>query len=250
MDSSSARAHERFVDRVRVSELSTRWDWRLPEWVALAAIPTIFLVGWLAETLTENTSVVAVLDTSLRIVIFVVLAVANRRVLASDWAAFRRGGWRSWLLVIAGMIAIQLVITAVRALQLATGTGGVSQESDATPTVAFGIILFASLAPTVTALIEDFTFRHTLLVRLPVWRYAAVGAVVTVANALVFGSIHLNNFGGNWLGTLPYAAAGLLMNLVYLWTRNIWTVLLMHGLNNFLLGGPLLVAFVHLMGAM
>ncbi len=39
------------------------------------------------------------------------------------------------------------------------------------------------------------------------------------------------------------------MNLVYLWTRNIWHVLLMHGLNNFVLGGPLTVLLMHLLGS-
>jgi membrane protease YdiL (CAAX protease family) len=39
------------------------------------------------------------------------------------------------------------------------------------------------------------------------------------------------------------------MNLTYLWTRNIWHVLLMHGLNNFILGGPLTVVFVQILSA-
>ncbi|MCC5672528.1 CPBP family intramembrane glutamic endopeptidase [Kocuria rhizophila] len=104
-----------------------------------------------------------------------------------------------------------------------------------------------SLGPTVTALIEDFTFRHALLLRLPVWGRAMPAAALVLVNALVFGLIHVNNVDGHWLLTLSYAGAGLVMNLVYLWTRNIWHVLLMHALNNFLLGGPLTVLLVKLL---
>jgi membrane protease YdiL (CAAX protease family) len=106
------------------------------------------------------------------------------------------------------------------------------------------VLLFTSLAPTVTALIEDFTFRHTLFLKLPVFSRRGVTVLVMVVNALVFGAIHLNNFGGELLLTLSYAGAGLVMNLVYLWTRNIWHVLLMHALNNFILGGPVTVLLV------
>lgn len=104
--------------------------------------------------------------------------------------------------------------------------------------LTFAVMLFASLNPVVTALIEDFTFRHTLLLKFPVWNRFALASLLTLANALVFGAVHINNFGGQWLLTLSFAGAGLLMNLVYLWTRNIWHGLLMHGLNNFVLGAP------------
>lgn len=221
----------------------------MPEWIAVAAVPAIFATGWVASQITDSLTVRAVLDTSLRIVICVVLAVANRKVLAAHWTAFWRGGWRSVALVIAGMIVIQLVITLVRTIQGGSSGGGGEESGGVAPTFAFGVLLLASLGPTVTALIEDFTFRHTLLIRLPVWRYAAMGALVTVANALLFGAIHINNFGGNWFHTLQYAAAGLLMNVIYLWVRNIWSVLLMHGLNNFILAGPILVVLAHLLGA-
>jgi len=72
-------------------------------------------------------------------------------------------------------------------------------------------------------------------------------AALVLVNALVFGLIHVTKVDGHWLLTLSYAGAGLVMNLVYLWTHNIWHVLLMHALNNFLLGGPLTVLLVKLL---
>lgn len=48
-------------------------------------------------------------------------------------------------------------------------------------------MLFASLNPVVTALIEDFTFRHTLLLKFPVWNRCALARLLTLGNALVLG---------------------------------------------------------------
>nr|WP_312607246.1 CPBP family intramembrane glutamic endopeptidase [Kocuria rhizophila] len=79
------------------------------------------------------------------------------------------------------------------------------------------------------------------------WGRAVPAAALVLVNALVFGLIHVTKVDGHWLLTLSYAGAGLVMNLVYLWTHNIWHVLLMHALNNFLLGGPLTVLLVKLL---
>lgn len=143
------------------------------------------------------------------------------------------------------MVVVQLVISVLGGLLRPLVHGDASSGQARSAELAFGVMLFASLGPTVTALIEDFTFRHTLLMKVPVWGRALPSVVLVLANALVFGLIHIENFGGQWLLTLSYAGAGLVMNLVYLWTRNIWHVLLMHGLNNFILGGPLTVLLVH-----
>lgn len=198
---------------------------------------------------TTDVTVLAIADTTLRILIFAALAYANRHMLARHWHAFRRGGWRSIVLVVVGMIVVQLVISLARSAYFAiAGRPPETDSGNLTVQLAFIVLLVASLGPTVTSLIEDFTFRHTLLVRLPVWGNLVVGSVVVLLNALLFGLIHINNFGGNIWATLQYAPAGLVMNLVYLWTRNIWHVLLMHGLNNFLLAGPLIVILAQLLG--
>lgn len=238
-------AKQSFRELVGVSELSKKWDWGVPEWVALLSVPAIFLTAGLVGLFTKDPSALAISDTALRILIFVILVVANHRTLGTHWKAFLRGGWRSWLLVIGGMVVLQLSITLVRTIMQALGANGSAvTESDAATTAAItgGVLAFAALGPIVTALIEDFAFRHTLLVRLPVWGSAVAGFLLTIVNAIVFGLVHINNFDGNWLGTLTYAAPGLIMNVVYLWTRNIWHVLLMHGLNNALLAGAVGVA--------
>lgn len=244
-----------FTELVRAEPLPEHLHWTLRDTLTVLLIPALFLGVMLAARLGLGPNGLAVTDTSLRLVFFVFLVVANARLLARHWRALLRAPWRSAALIIAGMIVIQVVLTLLGAVlrPLAGITPGGGAEDAAAGTgagqVAFGVLLFASLGPTVTALIEDFVFRHTLLLTFPVWNRWWSAAGLVVVNALVFGAIHVNNFDGHLLLTLSYAGAGLIMNLVYLWTRNIWHVLLMHGLNNFILGGPIVLLLVHALGA-
>lgn len=67
--------------------------------------------------------------------------------------------------------------------------------------------------------------------------------LVGFGTSALFGAIHYYNFG-SFVGTIPYMAAGILFNLVYLWRRNLWHVILMHLLNNFVLTFGALVLLV------
>ena len=215
--------------------------------MALLAVPSILVFGWLMTLVTEDITVGSVAETASRIAVFVVLVIANRALLARHWRAFRAALWRS-LGVVVGMVVVQIAIAVSGdALRSFVGGGPGGDDQQPVQSLAFGVLLFVSLNSVVTALIEDFTFRHTLLLTFPVWNRFVLGSALIIVNAVVFGAIHINNFDGHWLLTLSYAAAGLVMNLVYLWTRNIWHVLLMHGLNNFIVAGPVGVLLVHVM---
>ncbi|GEM_PF-537916 len=242
--------HPSFLQLVRAERLPSRWHWGVRDTLTVVSIPLILLLGLVYAALGLGEAQSAVADTALRIVIFAGLVIVNAPLLARHWRHFTAAAGRSWLLVIVGIIAVQVVVGVVGALLRGVGEGSGASTGDqpSDQAIGFGVLLFASFGPMVTALIEDFVFRHTLLLKLPFWNNAFSATVLVVVNALLFGAIHINNFGGQWLLTLSYAAAGLLMNLVYLWTRNIWHVLLMHGLNNFLLAGPLGVLVVQLVG--
>lgn len=146
------------------------------------------------------------------------------------------------------MICTQAVISIVGRLIPGSSAEAVPESTGIDPFTAntsqMVLIVFLTLGPIATAFIEDTVFRHTLLLKLPVWSHPARACLVVVVNAIVFGAIHFHNFG-SFLGTVPYMAAGLCFNLIYLWTRNLWHVLLMHTLNNAILtlGGTIL-AFV------
>lgn len=252
MTDSPPPARQSFTAVVRAEELPGRLSWGWRDTVTVLTIPAVFGLTAAGDVFGLGAVGVVYLDTVLRCALFVLLVLMNAALLARHWRAMWAAKWRSIGLVIAGAILIQLTITVTRWL-LGLVTNPPADDGTAGEVTLWQLGLLGAIligfSPVVTALIEDFVFRHTLLLKFPVWRRATSAAVVVIANALLFGAVHINNFDGHWPSTLIYAAAGLVMNLIYLWTRNIWHVLLMHGLNNFLLGGPLVTAFVYLVGA-
>ncbi|WP_397334351.1 type II CAAX prenyl endopeptidase Rce1 family protein [Oceanobacillus sojae] len=96
------------------------------------------------------------------------------------------------------------------------------------------ILLFASLGPVTMALIEDIVFKHTLLEKL-LRNSTLFNIVLVLVNSILFGAIHYANFGNSFINTIPFMFAGLFLNLIYLWKRNLWHVLFIHFINNFVL---------------
>jgi membrane protease YdiL (CAAX protease family) len=236
-----------FLDAVRVEPLPNSLHWGRVDWIVLATIPVIFVSFYATQALGWGAWAHGLADSALRVALFALLVWCYRDLLARHWQGFRRAFWRSAGLVVAAAVVMQVIITVVRALMgsLAQGKDMVDPalRIDVTTLTRGGVfvLLLISLGPVAMSLIEDTVFRHTLLMKLPVWDHKPLAALVVVANAWLFGAIHYYNYGG-LLPTVPMACAGLFMNAIYLWTRNIWHVLLMHALNNFVLSiAPTLV---------
>ena len=144
-------------------------------------------------------------------------------------------------LVIVGAVLLQAVISLTRSI-LPVGASREAESAIDPNSIAFISLLIISLGPLFTALLEDIIFRYTLLQKLFVspwlWR-----VVLVLLNSILFGLIHYYNFDGNLVATVSFMAAGLFLNLIYLWVRNIWHVLLIHFVNNAVLslGGVILL---------
>lgn len=143
-----------------------------------------------------------------------------------------------------GAICLQVIISLTRQFL------PVSESHEQRPfidpeQIAFLSLLLISFGPLFTALLEDIVFRYTLLQKLFIqpwlWRM-----ILIMLNSILFGLIHYHNFDGNLVATISFMSAGLFLNLIYLCTRNIWHVLLIHFLNNAVLsvGGILLLKLI------
>lgn len=165
-----------------------------------------------------------------------VLLIAYGPLLASHWRAFRARLGRNLLVVLGSVVALHVLLFLVR-----LPAGELFAKGPLTPRVepieavdAAGLpllllTLLASFGPVLVAFVEDTVFRHTLLARIPVWeRGIALRAAVVLINSMVFGAMHILAFGGNLLATVPYMVIGLAMNLLFLWTKNLWVVLGAH----------------------
>ena len=216
---------------------------------AVLLIPMIFLNAYISRLFTGVEIELAFADSIFRGILFLLICLIYRKMLGEHWKKFNAAKWQSWILVIAGAILIQVIIHLTRIMLPLEHKPVPEVKNDIDLTKPSLIILLIAMGPIFTALIEDIVFRYTLLSKLfipgTLWRTTLV-----LLNAVGFGLIHYNNFGGDILATVSFMSAGLFLNLIYIYTRNIWHVLLIHTLNNFvlsivaLIAGWILAAFI------
>ncbi|MBB3696039.1 CPBP family intramembrane metalloprotease [Flammeovirga yaeyamensis] len=224
------RPNEPFPDKIK---------YQLKDIIAFLSIPLMFINGYVLLTYFDlQKETVAVADALLRGFLFFILIYLYKDVLQTHWKYFNQSKRNSWLLVILGGILLQIIISITKKLlpeidAVASQGTPLFQNQNGLPEISFSLFLI-TLGPVFTSLIEDITFRYLLLHKLfldnKIWR-----VVLVVFNAVIFGLIHYNNFGGHIIATVSFMTAGLFLNLIYLYTRNIWHVFLIHCLNNFIL---------------
>ncbi|QIO06821.1 CPBP family intramembrane glutamic endopeptidase [Acinetobacter shaoyimingii] len=231
-----------FIQIVRAEQFPQKIIWQWRDTFAICIIPLILFNGFIFEQFFGNTVTVALGDSIFRSILFVIVCWLYKDMLIEHWHKYKHAFWRSTLLVIVGAIVLQLVISLAKSVLPLTPSTDVVKESIDPAKVAFLSLFVISLGPLFTALLEDIIFRYTLLQKLfvqpMVWRI-----ILILLNSILFGLIHYHNFDGNLIATMSFMVAGLFLNLIYLWTRNIWHVLLIHFLNNAVLslGGIILL---------
>lgn len=200
------------------------------DFFALAIIPLIVIINFIGLTLFEDKTTLGLIDTISRGVLFLIVCFIYKTMLINHWIHFKKSRLSSWLLVIVGAIALHVIITLTRSF-LPTNHTSINNQDVLVINLAIFIISFG---PVFTALIEDIVFRYTLLQKLFIPNLSIRILVITF-NSVLFGLIHYYNFDGNVISTISFMSAGLFLNIVYIWTRNIWHVLLIHAINNFVL---------------
>ena len=230
-----------FTQLVRAESFPTHISWQWRDTFALCILPLILFNSYVLDQFFGVSAQVALGDSIFRGILFIAVCWLYKTMLYTHWQKYKQAFWRSSLLVVVGAVALQVVISFTRSL-LPVGES-IEKESTIDPnTIAFFSLLIISLGPLFTALLEDIIFRYTLLQKLFVqpwlWR-----VILVLLNSILFGLIHYHNFDGDLIATISFMAAGLFLNLIYLWTRNIWHVLLIHFVNNAVLslGGVILL---------
>lgn len=230
-----------FTQLVRAESFPTHIYWQWRDTFALCILPLILFNSYVLDQFFGVSAQVALGDSIFRGILFIAVCWLYKTMLYTHWQKYKQAFWRSSLLVVVGAVALQVVISFTRSL-LPVGES-IEKESTIDPnTIAFFSLLIISLGPLFTALLEDIIFRYTLLQKLFIqpwlWRL-----ILVLLNSILFGLIHYHNFDGDLIATINFMAAGLFLNLIYLWTRNIWHVLLIYFVNNAVLslGGVILL---------
>ncbi|MCX5467890.1 CPBP family intramembrane glutamic endopeptidase [Acinetobacter nematophilus] len=233
-----------FIQKVRAESFPEKIIWGWKDTFAVFILPLILLNGFILEEIFGISIAVSLGDAIFRGLLFILVCYLYKDMLLTHWQKFQQTFWRSSIWVVVGAILLQVVISFTRQF-LPLGERQEERPSIEPEQIAFLSLLIISFGPLFTALLEDIVFRYTLLQKLFIqpwlWRM-----VLIMLNSILFGLIHYHNFDGNWVATISFMSAGLFLNLIYLWTRNIWHVLLIHFLNNAVLsvGGILLLKFI------
>lgn len=218
------------------AEFRTRTPFTWRDYTAIGVIVAFFAGIAINTFAITDPTVMTAYQFLMPAVLAAVLLTAYGPLLASHWRAFRARLGRNLVIVLGSVITLHVLLFLVR---LPAGDlfdkGPI--EPRAAPVEAMTatglpmllLTLLASFGPVLVAFVEDTVYRHTLLARIPVWdRGIMLRASVVVANAVVFGAMHVFAFGGSLLATVPYMVIGLAMNLLFLWTKNLWVVLGSH----------------------
>ncbi|WP_287911706.1 type II CAAX endopeptidase family protein [Acinetobacter sp.] len=233
-----------FLQKVRAENFPEKIIWGWKDTFAVSILPLIVINGLILEKIFGISIAVSLGDAIFRGLLFISVCYLYKDMLLTHWQKYQQTFWRSSIWVVVGAILLQVAISLTRQF-LPLGERQEERPYIEPEQIAFLSLLIISFGPLFTALLEDIVFRYTLLQKLFIqpwlWRM-----VLIMLNSILFGLIHYHNFDGNLVATISFMSAGLFLNLIYLWTRNIWHVLLIHFLNNAVLslGGVLLLKFI------
>ncbi|WP_345989996.1 type II CAAX endopeptidase family protein [Chryseobacterium sp. Chry.R1] len=222
------------IKRTNADEFPASISFEKRDYFSLLMIPLIFLNSFFFARIFHVHGIYLVLaDTAFRGFLFLLICLIYGKMLKEHWKKFNFAKVQSWAVVIIGAIVFQILITYTRYFLPLYDVKEILQKENETDVITFPIIL-CSFGPVLTAFIEDIIFKYTLLYKLFIKNNIIRFLVVTL-NSILFGLVHYYNFDGNLLATIRFMVAGLFLNLIFLWTRNIWHALLIHIVNNFML---------------
>ena len=207
--------------------------WQRRDSLALLVIPLELTLGWLANktSLDDAPYLAAVVPFALKFLSVALMLFLFHDLFRTDWKLYKQHLWQKLLFSAAGVAVVYFLLASARWLTGHVQSFASSMDS-ITGGLPYGLYLLASASPLLAPITEETVFRHVLFYR---WKDSPPLRVVScLVSAILFGAVHLNNFGGNLLATVPYMVIGLYYNLLYYFTKNIWTTTVIHLIFNFI----------------
>ena len=104
-----------------------------------------------------------------------------------------------------------------------------SSNSDSAQILSPSWAVLATVAPFLAPFAEELTFRYLLLGKVT---NRALRLIMLFVQGILFGLIHWNNFNGNIYAMIPYMVLGVYLGLIYLFSKNIWSPIMVHWMLN------------------
>lgn len=206
-------------------------EWKKRDTLGLLVIPLEMGLGYFLVSVLSGSSMVvlSLIPFCLKLLSLILIIFLYRDLLAESWSRFTKRLWLKLILCIAAAAAMYFVLSGVRSLVGIAQSAGILES--VTGGLPYGIFLLVSFTPVLAPITEEIVFRHILFYKFKermAWR-----VVMCLVSAFLFGAVHLANFGGNLLLTVPYMVVALTYNLVYYFSKNIWTSITIHMIFNF-----------------
>lgn len=204
--------------------------WTRNEFLGLLVIPIEFLlgIGLSNVSFVKNSPWLA---TSLSLCIFftgfLVMIFLFKNFLKQEWDLYKKN--KFWLKLVFNILLVGgafALLTLTRATSISNLSANDVNQSN---TSSLGLMLLASIQPFIAPFVEELTFRYLLFGKIS---NKFLKVVMFFLSSILFGLIHINNFNGNWMLTIPYMVIGAYFSIIYLVYKNIWGSIIVHWIFN------------------
>ena len=175
----------------------------------------------------SNESLKILLSVGIFFLGFIMITYLFKDFLKKQWQEYRKKLWKNVLINIVLISGIYLILKATRLILPSTLSVDAIGDTMTYTTLLMGLI--GSIQPFLAPFVEEIVFRYLLFESI---NNKVIKALMFFISSIMFGLIHINNFGGDWLLTVPYMFVGAYLALIYYFTKNIWNSIIVHWIFN------------------
>lgn len=202
--------------------------WTKKDWYGLCVIPLELFLGVFVVKLPwmeAHSTVSSVFSWLVFVVGFFVMIFLFKDFLKSQWQLYRQKLWKRLAINVLLAVGVYGLLALSRTILPKTLAAGA--EVNTNTNIVW--MLLTMLLPLIAPFSEELTFRYLLFGKVHPKPFKIVMFFVS---SILFGLIHLQNFGGNWVLTIPYMVIGAYFALIYHFFDNIWGSIMTHWMFN------------------
>lgn len=199
------------------------------EYLGLLVIPLEFLIGTIISRFSfeENQFLSTVLNVSIFIIGFLVMIWLFKDFLKSQWQFYKQN--KLWLKLIIN-VCIVIGVYGILALSRSFLNKPLSiNDSNQLSSTMISLMLIGSLQTVIAPFAEELTFRYLLFGK---FNSGILKCIMFFVSLILFGLVHINNFNGDWIQTIPYMLVGAYFAIIYSLFNNIWSTIIVQWLFN------------------
>ncbi|MDP9697481.1 type II CAAX endopeptidase family protein [Paenibacillus cucumis (ex Kampfer et al. 2016)] len=209
--------------------MSNRIGWNKKDFIGVSIIPIEILLGTVLGqfSLEKNQLLGITLSLGIFLTGFLVMIWLYKDFLSSQWKHYKQN--KLWIKLFFNAL---LVLGAFGILSLTRSLMDKPLSVNDTYSLSNAMVsmmLIGSIQPFIAPFAEELTFRYLLFGK---FNSTLLKLLMFFVSSILFGLIHINNFNGDWIQTIPYMIIGAYFAVIYLVYKNIWSNIIVHWIFN------------------